>query len=144
MSSPATAVRAALKTIIEAEFAGDNVTVFNDKLHESLGDGSNVCGIYPDSETENPEDVNMQITEVTVQMFMSYLKDVDPYQIVDPALIEDWADRFRKSVLGPANLNIPEAWFFRIVRIDYPMDPTGNKSRFTAVVRAYGNNSSQI
>ena len=32
-------------------------------------------------------------------------------------------------------------WYMTVTSVDYPKDPTGNKSRFEATVRAYGQNT---
>lgn len=141
---PSTLVRQQLKSIVSSEFAAENVKIYDDRLHASLGSEGNVCGLYPRREIEWSRDVNVLEIEVVVQMFSRYNLEVDPHQTVNPAKIEDWADRFRTATNALSQINDPNCWFFRVVEVTYPPDPTGNITRFEAVIRAYGNNSGQV
>jgi hypothetical protein len=144
VSSPATQVRAVLKTALEAEFAAEGITVEDDHLDESLGQNMTRAAIYPLREQEQTSNANVLETEVVVQMFGAYDPQINEEQSVDPAIIEGWAERLRDAFRAVRGINDPVCWYCRVLRTDYPPDPTGNMTRFVMVVRAYGNNSAQV
>jgi hypothetical protein len=144
MSSPATQVRAVIKTAFDAEFAAEGLVAESDHLDESLGQGISRAAIYPVREQEQPGNANVLETEVAIQVFAAYDPQINEEQSVDPAAIEDWAERTRDALRAVRAINDPICWYCRALRTDYAPDPTGNITRFVMVVRAYGNNSAQV
>lgn len=143
VTSPSTQTRAALKTVIESEFSAENFTVLDDRLHESLGDKGVRIGTSPVREYPSSNNMNVLNSEILVQFYGKWRKEIDPTQQVDPSIIEGYAERFRRAVNG-ADPKTEYVWFFNVLEISYPNDPTGNKTRFEARVLATGENSAII
>lgn len=145
MSAPETEVRTRLIALLENEFAADNVDVRDDKIHDSLGQTAPVAGVFPTAGDEDPRTVITQRTTVMVQLFRQWDKEIDPEQTVSPAGIEDWAHRLRKAVQADGSFLGDEGlWFYRVTRIEYPPDPTGNITRLLATVQAWSQNAGVV
>lgn len=143
MAVPYHVAATALKTIIDGEFTDLNLLATHDCLHESLGTNGLVVGISPDDEQALPNDYNTAVITILVQWYDMWQKMVDPTQSVDPFDITAKADRFKRAVesFSATNAGTSEIWYFNVPLIRYPRDPTGNKTRFEAVIRAYGDNT---
>lgn len=139
--SPATKLRTQVRAILVSEFTSAELTIFDDKLHESLGQDGPVAGIYPVFENEGVRVLD-QDTEVAVQVFLRWSKQVQPTQTVDPLAAETYAERVRDATYRYTTpyAGSSEVWDLRLTGIAYEDDPTGNVSRFTATFRAIGQN----
>lgn len=136
----------ALKTIIDTEFTDRSVAAQHDKLHESLGYERLDVGISPIEESPmTGNEVTNQLL-ILVQWYDLWEKLVDNTQQVNPFPITDIADRFRRAIRRQqaSAAGSSEVWFFKVIRINYPDDPTGNKTRFEATILAYGNNTGLV
>jgi hypothetical protein len=135
-----------VKAIIDAEFAPEQIVANHDKLHESLGLEGIEVGISPTDQIPMGGNALVLDTGIFVQFYGLWEKMVDPTQQVDPRLVTGWADRFRRAVEGTqANAaGSSEVWYYEVIRVEYPDDPTGNKSRFHAWVRARGDNTALL
>lgn len=141
VTSGGTEARLALNAIINAEFAAEHITAINDRLHESLGvDGTRV-GTSPNRQRPLPGQELVMTYEIHVQFYLKWRSEIDPKTRVDPAPIETYAERFLRAIQGNPRVGDARLWFFKVTDINYPLDPTGNKTRFEATVLAYGNNS---
>lgn len=138
-------VAAALKGIIEGEFAAEQFKAQHDKIHESLGTEYVAIGISPLRQLPQPGQRNVMETFVFVQFYDVWDKQIDPEQQVNPLRITGFADRFMRAVeAAQATVGTNAVWYFDVDGINYPDDPTGNKTRFEATVRARGDNQSMI
>lgn len=146
MPSPARLAATAIETILVSEFADQSPAVFHDKLHESVGHLGPAIGIYPERESPANDDANQQITDLIVQYLGYYDLQIDPDQTVDPRVIADLAHRFRVAFYAyeKANPGTDDVWFMQVREITYPDDPTGNKSRFVARIRCWGQNAALV
>lgn len=146
MPSAYETVATALKTIIETEFAVEQFTATFDNLHESLGQTRVEIGIAPVE--DSPRETNAQVQETTVEVrfYDFWTKEITPHTEIDPRRITGFAERFRKAirVQQATSVGTAQTWYFDVRRITYPSDPTGNKSRFHALVRAHGNNAGLV
>jgi len=145
VTSSSTEARLALKALLEAEFAAEQFPVRNDKLHPAVGgDSKTTLGIYP--LRQRPQNNNLLVlhNEVMVQFYGRWKKEIDPETRVDPAWIEEKAERFMRMMKNNADPNTPANWYFTVDSLDYPPDPTGNITRFEARVTCYGNNPALI
>jgi hypothetical protein len=141
MSSPSTAVRAALTTQIQTEFADefadDGWTIADDKFGRSKGmeipETQAAIAIYPELERARPGHILELIVTVVVQFHLGYAAEPDETIVRDPGVIEAYGQRFRASFSEPGDANY---WFAHLLQVSYPDDPTGNKTRFEAVVEA--------
>lgn len=138
-----TIMRQAIMGAITAEFAADGIAVHSDKLHDSLGDEGPVAGVYPDREAPGTAGIDSDMV-IMVQVFRTYVRDIDPRQQVDPAEIEEWAWRLQRRFRDESTVNDPKAWWWNVRDIDYPDDPTGNKSRFVMTLVGYGPNATIV
>ena len=136
----------ALKTIIDTEFPDRAVAAQHDKLHESLGYDKLDVGISPIEEAPMPTNEVTNQLLIFVQWYDVWEKLVDNAQQVNPFPITDMADRFRRAVRRQQATadGSDEVWFFKVLRIQYPDDPTGNKTRFEATILVYGNNTGLV
>jgi hypothetical protein len=144
VTAPETQAREALITALRAEFAVDGFPVRDDKLHSSLGDDRTVLGVYPERSTASSNDKLVNQYELVVQFYGKYNLEVNREETVSPAVIESFAERFRQSIRTGVDLKTGSVWYFDLLRIGYPPDPTGNVSRFEAVLVARGNNSALV
>ena len=141
MASAATAVRQRVIDIVEDEFSAEGLIVTNDKLTRAAGKGgATAAAVYPEAEYERPGRVIELVVPVVLQIYMAYDAEPDETIQVDPGVIEDYGDRLRSAFQTQSSGNTGEMWFLRLTRIDYPDDPTGNKSRLEAQIEGHGNN----
>lgn len=138
-TSPATSVRSQVKAILQATFPA--ATVRDGKLHPANGVGSFVIGIYPVSEQEGFRVLD-QDTTLIVQVYFPWKKEVDPSYVADPTQLETAAEQLREAVYTATRNYAGTAgvWDFRVTRIDYTDDPTGQRTRFEATIQAIGQN----
>lgn len=145
VTSPYEQVSAALKTIIDTEFTAEGFVCVHDELHESLGFEGTVIGIAPDERGDvvSPNNNLVQETYIMVRFQGAYNLQVNPRQSVDPRIIANYAERFRRAIrtANTPHFGTNQAWYYKIEEIRYPRDATGNKTRFFALIRAYGNNA---
>lgn len=144
--SPYEQVATAIQAKLETEFAPESISVVHDKLHPSLGLKKALIGISPEGEPVNESNMVSRQINITVQFYNWWEKDVDPNQSVNPFTITAYAERFKRS-MQEASAEFPgtsDVWFFNVMEINYPDDPTGNKTRFEAKVVATGNNTGLI
>ena len=90
-----------------------------------------------------PRDRNTLQFGMLVQFYGGWQPKIDPNQIVDPTPTETFAERFKRA-LYHQDPNQSSVWFFNLVDVAYPPDPTGNITRWEARVTAYGQNSSSL
>lgn len=144
ITAPETTARNALITALKTEFAADQFPVKDDKLHGSLGDSRTTIGVYPERSTATANNKYVTQYELVVQFYGKYTLEVDREQTVSPSVIETQAERFRQSIRSGVDPKTGAIWYFDLVRIVYPDDPTGNKTRFEAFIVARGDNSALI
>lgn len=143
---PYQVVATGLKTIIDDEFEPEGVVAIHDNIHESLGVDRITVGIAPVRETPRTGSTLIQETWVEVRFYDLWEKRVDPAQTVNPFRITAFAHRFRQAIQNQraSYEGSPEIWYFDVTNIEYPNDPTGNKTRFVATIRAYGDNAALL
>lgn len=135
-----------LKVIIDAEFADLGITAEHDNLHESLGRDRREIGIAPIEEAPPlGNGVALQVL-AEVRFYDFWKQEITPTTSVDPRIVAEYAERFRRACREAIYTDPTSGsmWYFDVTRITYPNDPTGNKTRFVATVRAYGNNSALV
>lgn len=144
VTAQTTSMRAQIKAILATEFANEleanDWFLWDDKLHRSLGSDGTYIGTSPNSETPWARDMHVLHTDILVQFYGRWDKEVDPKQIVDPVGIEVYAERFKRAIKSTGDAPNDHGWYFNLIRVDYLDDPTGNKTRFEAVLQGYGNN----
>lgn len=133
-----------LKTIIDAEFAADGFSAIHDDIHESLGWNGVRIGISPIRDVPNAGNKLMKETWLEVKFYGLWVKEITPETVVDPRVITEYAERFMRAIEAAARVTTDVMWYYNIEEIAYPRDPNGNRSRFVATIRAWGNNTSLI
>jgi hypothetical protein len=145
MASPYEDLAVAIETIIATEFAAEGIVPIHDNLHPSLGTKRVSVGIAPQYEVPQSNNMIVQETWLEVRFYDIWKKEITPETVVDPRKIAGYADRFRRAVKSArVTAGNDQVWFFDVMRVDYPNDPNGNKSRFVATVRAFGNNDGLV
>jgi hypothetical protein len=139
-------VATAIKTIFEDEFSEEQFVMIFDNLHESLGRSRVDVGIAPDEDVVSPANALVQETWVEVRFYDLWKQEISPETQVNPVRITNFAERFRDALRRQqaTDPGTGQVWFFDVRRIRYPNDPTGNKTRFVASIRAYGNNANLV
>lgn len=141
-ASPYQQVAEALELIINNEFAPEGVVATHDNLHAALGQTRVAVGINPIYDQVNGRNTTAMEIWAEVKYYDLWTQEIDPTTVVDPRDIAAKAERFRQAVQAArVTAGNDQVWFFDVMRIEYPNDPTGNKSRFVATLRAFGNNS---
>ena len=136
----------ALKVIIDTEFASEGIVAQHDNLHESLGRDRRECGIAP-IEDSIPMSNGLTLESlVEVRFYDFWTQEISPTTAVDPRIITNYAERFRRAIKAASATEVGTGvmWYFDLRRVQYPNDPTGNKTRFHAQVRGFGNNSGLV
>lgn len=145
MPSAATSVRARVKQVVDAEFAGEGYVVEDDKLPRAAGrDGVARLATYPERERESFKDVNVLEIEVVLQLYLPYTAEPDETIVVDPSVIEDIGARLRAAFQTQSDGDSGDFWYLRLAGIEYPDDPTGNKSRLEATFTARAQNAAAL
>lgn len=141
--APETVAREALQAVLEDVYAAEQFPVKDDYLDESLGEKGTVIAVSVERAVPRPGNTLVNEIQLKVQFYGKWVKKADPYQTVSGAPIEDRAHRFR-TALRTRDPRTDDVWYFSLDRIEYPRDPTGNKTRYEAYVTATGNNSALI
>lgn len=142
MASTYTFAANALQAICEVAFPA--IPVVHDKVHEALGYNGPVIGIAPIREPMNARNKMVRESWIEIRFIGNWNKDVDPAQTVDPRVVADQADLLMRTIQNSHVSVTGDMWYFNVELVDYPDDPTGNKSRFYMTVRAWGNNTSLV
>lgn len=133
-------------TAFNDEFSDEGFIMVADKLHESRGRKRVDVGVSPIRDILLPNNSTVQATYIFVQFYNIWDEKIDPSTVVNPNVITSYAERFRQAVQR-SQVNYPQTsqvWYFDVEGIEYPDDPTSNKTRFEATVRAYGNNAALL
>lgn len=142
--SPYAEAADALKAIIDTEYLAEGWTALHDNLHPAVGQTGTRIGIALDEEAARSGNMLQNDISITVKFYRRWDPDVDADKKIDPREIAGYAERFRDAIRaynGPATGFV---WYFNLIRIRYPNDPVGNKSRFEADIVAYGNNTALV
>jgi hypothetical protein len=146
VTAPETAARARLKALVTEAFEDEGLKVLDDRLNESLAQDGPLAAVYPGQTVENPRNGLVATTTIYVQLYRQWDNALDAAQTVDPSLIEEWAERLRRAVradLDEAGFDA-HLWYFRVTKIDYNPDPSGNISRLLATVEAESQNAALV
>lgn len=135
-----TAAAERLETIINATYAAEGWKAEHDDLHDSLGYTGTRIGISPLRQLPAPGNGVILQTAIQVKFLGTYYKDVNNEQQVDPRIVADYAERFRRALFGPPIAPNQHHWYFNLTGIEYPRDPTGNVTRFVAALTAWSQN----
>jgi hypothetical protein len=77
---------------------------------------------------------------VLVQVFGLWEKEVDNEKVIDPAPVEALARAFAREIQARQTGALPELWYIELERVGFPNDPTGQKTRFDAIVMGRAEN----
>lgn len=146
MESAFETVATAVKEAFETEFAVEGFKMQFDNIHEALGRDRVAVGIAPMEERANLGNRIVSEHWMEVRFFGLWTDEITPETVVNPFKVTGYADRFKRAlhVLDRQEPGTDLVWYFDVDRVTYPNDPTGNKSRFVAVIRAFGNNSNLL
>jgi hypothetical protein len=135
MSSPATAARAHIKSVIATVYSAEGWTAGDDKIGRSMGKEVAVdeatIAVTTDYERERLGQAIMLDIGILVQFYLGFDASPDETITRDVTDVEEYADRLRNAFSGSgATVDDGDAWYLRVVGTEYPDDPTGNKTRF--------------
>lgn len=144
MAVPETLTRQRVKELFDAEFDAEGFAVENDKIGRSAGmEIASGARAACSPERAQPQAARMNVLEVPVvlQLYLAYEAEPDETIVVDPAVIEGYGDRIRRMFNGEASTGLDDdLWYLQLSRIEYPDDPTGNKSRLEAYISGFMGN----
>lgn len=118
------------------------IPVVHDKVHEAVGYEGPRIGIAPIREPMNTRSKLIREAWVEIRYMGAWTKDVTPNQAVDPRVIAGEAEKLMQAIENATVTVSGDMWYFNVETVEYPDDPTGNKTRFFMTLRAYGNNTS--
>jgi hypothetical protein len=142
MAAPETEAREVLREILTTTFP--TVTYYPGRLHASTGDLGPLMATSPEETIPNRRDQLVLETTILVQFFGTWQKEIDNMNIIDPAWIEAQAEAFRLAIQPEQSQNQSDLWYLAVTRLRYPPDPTGQKTRFEALVLARSNNTAVV
>ena len=142
MPSAYTIAANALFAICEATYP--DIPVVHDKVHEAVGYRGPRIGISPVRQPMNARNKLVQETWIEIRYMGRWEKEITPDQQVDPRFIAEEAEKLLTAIRLTDVTASGEMWFFNVEQVEYPDDPTGNKTRFYMTLRAWGNNSSLV
>lgn len=139
MSAAPTELRSIIRSALNAEFAADGLVFDDDRLSGAVATDRPRGGCYPSSESDSSLTIDT-ITEVRVQIFCQWDKQIDPEQTVSPAEVEGFVDRAKRALRAVNQPGTEKTWFFLVPSVTYLPDPTGNITRAELAVRSRGEN----
>lgn len=143
------AVRTVLQTVYAAEIAAGWV-VADDRLLRAHGkDYAADIGhlaVYQEAERPNPRRRIELVTTVRVQCYLGFEAEPNEEIVRDPNVIGAYAGRLRAALEGDGSngTGANASWFLRMGDVEYPPDPTGNITRFEALIEHVGENSAAL
>jgi len=137
-------IRARIKSVVEAEFAAEGWTVEDTKLLRAHGKDGLRVGVSPVRSREDPKIVVQLNVETLLQVYLPFDWEPDDTKTVDPAQIEGYGQRIRDAFRTQSSGTTSQFWGLRVSSIDYPDDPTGNKTRLEATILGYADNTATI
>lgn len=140
VKSPTTQAREYIQSILNTEFANERISVRAGFTDNSLAQYGVVAAVYPLNEEPNFDDRLELLTTIGVDFLAVWEPDPDADRVVDPAVIETYAYRFRVALSEYKQTATSTIWWFSLNELIYDNDPTGNISRFTATIVAHGEN----
>jgi hypothetical protein len=115
-----------------------------DKLLRAAGkDGVAELAVYPEGAQPKRGQRIELVVPVVLQVYLPFNPDPDEHLAVDPLTIVEHAEAFRQT-FAPGTPATDDVWFLRLEGIRYPDDPTGNKTRFEALVEGLGTNDVEL
>lgn len=139
-----TQVRSRVKSIFATVFTSEGWTAADDRLTRAAGKDGTQAAVYPEAARERPGNVEILDIPVVLQLYLAYDAVPDENIVVDPGIIEGYADRLRTGFQTQSGANDPDFWYLRLQRIEYPPDPTGNISRLEAYIVGEARNRAGI
>lgn len=145
MSAPETDIRTYIKTVVEDEFSTEGWTVEADKIGRSAGmDGETHVAASPVRARENERVAIRLDIEVLLQVYLPYSATPDETIVVDPGVIEGYANRLRTALAPSGAMATDNLWGLRVTDVDFPDDPTGNKTRLEATIAGFADNPAAL
>ena len=141
MAVPETAVRGRVKQLVASVYAAEGWTAADDKLPRSWGHEQDAgLAVSPERAERDPRDAYMLVIPVLFQLYLPFVAEVNEAQAVDPGVIEALGDRLRRGFSAQSSGNTGDLWYLTLDRIEYPDDPTGNKTRLEAYITGRAEN----
>ncbi len=137
---PEQAAATAVKSIFATTFSSEGWTLADDRLLRAAGKDATQSAIYPVIAQEKSSQVQELIVTLTVQLYLKFDPEPNEDYVVDPNVIIGYADRFRRAFQGNSTGTTNDMWWMRFTGVTYPVDPTGNVSRFEATIEAHCSN----
>lgn len=144
MAAPETVIAEQAKAIFDSEFTTEGFVAAHDKLLRAAGmDGEAHAAVSVNNARADNRVASQLNVEVLIQLYLGFDPNPDPNRVVDPRVIQGYGDRLRAAFDPQATSGTTsDMWYFTVRDIDYPDDPTGNKSRLEATLIGYADNLS--
>lgn len=140
MPSPYEEAATGVKTVFDTEFAVEQFTAIHDCLHESLGRERVDVGISPERTNNSVGSEVMNEIYLLLQFYGLWTQEISPTTAVNPFTVASYAHRLQVALETAQDTRIGTSavWFYKVTGVDFPRDPTGNKTRFEMRILAYG------
>lgn len=113
-----------------------SIPVQHDQLYPALGWKGPRIGIAPIREPMHVRNKLVRESWIEIRFFDQWVKDVDPGQAVDPRIVAAHADTLLNAIREATVTVSGDMWYFNVEGVEYPDDPTGNKTRLEAQIEA--------
>ena len=134
-----TASRTAIKNLISTVYTTEGWTAGDDRFGRSKGkdqaEDVAAISVTPLYERERPGQAEILDLGILVQFHLGFAAVPDENIVRDSTVVEGYGDRLRAAFAGAGcRVDDGDAWYLRFTAIDYPVDPTGNITRFEATI----------
>lgn len=138
-----------IQDTIASVYSAESYTAGTDKFGRSKGMNEDhdaaFISVTADWARERPGKAYILDVSLTVQFYLGFDAQPDENITRDATVIQAFAGRLRDAFGGQgASVQVGDAWYLRLTGIDYPPDPTGNKTRFEATFVGEATNSAAL
>ena len=149
MSAPETDSRARVKQAVATAFSAEGWTAGDDRFGRSKGMGEPhdqaSISVTPLYARERLNKAWLLDIGILVQFYLGYDAEPDETIVRDSTVIEGYANRLRAQFAGAgARVDTGDAWYLRWTGVEYPVDPTGNITRFEATIIGEAKNAAAL
>lgn len=130
--------------VVNAAYTAEGWTAQPDKLLQAAGrDGTTRLAVYQEDTSAVPNRRELLGVRLVFQLYMGFNPEPDEHLQIDPRIVGELAARFRDEYVPTQPAGDDDLYYFRVDRISYPDDPTGNKTRAEVFITAFGPNKGE-
>lgn len=149
MSAPENDFCDFIQDTIAATYTAESYTAGTDRFGRSKGmnepHGDASISVTVDYARERAGKAYLLDVGLTVQFYLGYDAQPDENIVRDATVIQALGARLRDAFGGQgSSVQVGDAWYLRLTGIEYPVDPTGNKTRYEATFVGEATNTAAL